>query len=109
MSRMSRHDVPAPLSASSPLAPITFYAYFLSSRSAALVRALGPALRDHAVVVRLFQRDHRDMGEAHVVNRAAAPAHPIARIRIQLVSGRVIMPPHHVQYRPRREQRRDVV
>src|SRR4030095_1280051 len=49
-----------------------------------------------------------DPREAHLVDGAIAAAHPVARIRIDLVR-RVVVPADDVQHRARRIDRRDIV
>src|SRR3954470_16013980 len=47
--------------------------------------------------------------EAHFINRALAISNPVARVRVVLVGGRVVVPRGDVNDRSGRQNRRDVV
>src|SRR5215471_7982918 len=66
---------------------------------------LFPPLRHHLLVFVVRQIIPAQPGEAHVVDRALPERDRVGRIRVVLVTGGVIEPRSHVQYRARRHDR----
>src|SRR5262245_5908724 len=75
------------------------------SRITQALRSSG-ALR---LVLLVGQPDDTREEKQHVVNRPAAPAFPIARIRDTRIVSRVVVPRRHLQDRALGQQRRDVI
>src|SRR3954463_12578653 len=85
-----------------------------TSRSAArmpgspLFIGLLPRLRAR-LILGLVDVEQAHPREAHFIDRALAVSTPVARVRVVLVGGGVVVPRGDVNDRPRRQNRRDVV
>src|SRR5437763_1784947 len=62
---------------------------------------------DALLEIRFVDVEQAHPREAHLVDRALAVADPVARVRVVLVRGRVVMPRGDVNHRARGQERRD--